>query len=221
MHKNQIHKPPSSTRGLQNGMWCLKGKAAVLQAVRLPGGLHRSRRHGMTPSVQKLGQFTWNLWMPSFIFPDRCMQNCEQFHANFLTSPGAFMVEEDAVHSKEIVGLSEVHHNPVGIQLCCPYKHNLKTSQLPALLVHSSDRHTYTSHTQGEVHKSAVKCVRIWFILYTCHILYGKNIQPIKQQLNRKMPLFCAASELARKHLGTFSLVFLCTLKCSTFSFTI
>lgn len=38
----------------------------------------------------------------------------------FLTSPGAFVIEEDAVHSKEIVGLSEVHHNPVGIQFCCP-----------------------------------------------------------------------------------------------------
>lgn len=61
---------------------------------------------------------------------------------DFLTSPGAFVIEEDAVHCKEIVGLSEVHHNPVGIQFCCSYKNNFKALCISPLLVHSSDRHT-------------------------------------------------------------------------------
>lgn len=37
----------------------------------------------------------------------------------FLTSPGTFMVEENPIHSKEIIGLPEVHHNPISIQFCC------------------------------------------------------------------------------------------------------
>ena len=33
------------------------------------------------------------------------------------TSPGALVVEEDSVDGKHVVGLAEVHHDPVGIQL--------------------------------------------------------------------------------------------------------
>lgn len=106
-----------------------------------------SRRRVMTPSLQNFGKSKWNLWMHCYIFLVRCMQSWEQFHMDFLTSPGAFVVEEDAVHSKEIVGLSEVHHNPVGIQFCCPYKNNFEVLRISALLVHSSDRHTYTCLT--------------------------------------------------------------------------
>lgn len=102
-----------------------------------------SRLRVTTPSLQNFGKFKWNLWMHCFIFPVTCTQSWEQFHIDFLTSPGAFVIEEDAIHSKEIVGLSEVHHNPVGIQFCCPYKNNFKALHISALLVHSSDRHTY------------------------------------------------------------------------------
>lgn len=35
----------------------------------------------------------------------------------WLTSSWALMVEEDPVDSEHVVGLSEVHHNPVGVQL--------------------------------------------------------------------------------------------------------
>lgn len=52
-----------------------------------------------------------------------------------------------------------------------------------------------------------------------CQILYRKKVQPNKQQLNGKILIFCAASELARKHQGTFILAFLCTLKHSVFFF--
>lgn len=34
-----------------------------------------------------------------------------------LTSPRALVVEEDPVDSEQVVGLSEVHHDPVGIEL--------------------------------------------------------------------------------------------------------
>lgn len=37
-----------------------------------------------------------------------------------LTSPWALMVEKDAVDREEIVGLPEIHHYPVGIQLSRP-----------------------------------------------------------------------------------------------------
>jgi len=70
------------------------------------------------------------------------------------------MIEEDAVHSKKIVGLSEVHHNPVGIQFCCPYKNNLKALLIPAVLTAQTDTHT-SSRTQSEVHISTRECVRI------------------------------------------------------------
>lgn len=78
---------------------------------------------------------------------------------DFLTSPGAFVIEEDAIHSKEIVGLSEVHHNPVGIEFCCSYKNNFEVLHISTVLVHSSDRHTHLSHTQ--VHISTAECIRI------------------------------------------------------------
>lgn len=97
--------------------------------------------------------------MHCFIFPVRCTQSWEQFHMDFLTSPGAFVIEEDAIHSKEIVGLSEVHHNPVGIEFCCSYKNNFEVLHISTVLVHSSDRHTHLSHTQ--VHISTAECIRI------------------------------------------------------------
>lgn len=34
-----------------------------------------------------------------------------------LTSPRALVVKEDPIDRKHVVGLSEVHHNPVGVQL--------------------------------------------------------------------------------------------------------
>lgn len=114
---------------------------------------------------------------------------------DFLTSPGAFVIEEDAVHCKEIVGLSEVHHNPVGIQFCCSYKKNFKALCISSLLVHSSDRHTYTSHI-----RKVKSTFQQWSAFefdsypYMCHIPYGKNNQLNKQQLNGKILLFCAAS---------------------------
>lgn len=62
--------------------------------------------------------------MHCIIFPIRYAQTQEQLYTDFLTSPGTFMIEENAIHSKEIVGFSEVHHNPVGIQFCCTCKNN-------------------------------------------------------------------------------------------------
>lgn len=38
---------------------------------------------------------------------------------HLLTSPWALVVEENAVDGEEIIGLSEVHHDPVGIELGC------------------------------------------------------------------------------------------------------
>lgn len=38
------------------------------------------------------------------------------FHSG-LTSSGALVVKEDPVDSEHVVGLSEVHHDPVGIEL--------------------------------------------------------------------------------------------------------
>lgn len=35
-----------------------------------------------------------------------------------LTSPRALVVEEDPVDGEHVVGLSEVHHDPVGVELC-------------------------------------------------------------------------------------------------------
>lgn len=163
-------------------------------------GCIKRREQVMTPLIQNPGKFKWNLCMPCFIFPDRCMQSFEQFQVNFLTSPGAFVVEEDAVHSKEIVGLSEVHHNPVGIQFCCPYKHNFKILQLSALLRQLRQTHIHTALAH-KVKSANQQWSALEFDSFPmCHILYEKNIQPNKQQLNRKMFLFCSASELARKH---------------------
>lgn len=104
----------------------------------LPQAKHRQAQH--------FGKFKWNLWMHCFIFPVRCTQIQEQFYMDFLTSPGTFMIEEDAIHSKEIVGLSEVHHNPVGIQFCCPYKNNWRRYiHLLHLCTHTyRHRHIYT-----------------------------------------------------------------------------
>ena len=36
------------------------------------------------------------------------------------TSPGALVVEEDAVHCEQVVRLPEVHHDPVRVELRCP-----------------------------------------------------------------------------------------------------
>lgn len=41
-----------------------------------------------------------------------CMSCCE------LTSPRALVVKEDPVASKHVVGLSKVHYDPVGVELC-------------------------------------------------------------------------------------------------------
>lgn len=39
-----------------------------------------------------------------------------------LTSPRALVVKEDPVDSKHVVGLSKVHHDPVGIELCSTWE---------------------------------------------------------------------------------------------------
>lgn len=80
------------------------------------------------------------------IFPTRYTQGWNQFHTAFLTSSGALMIEEDAIHSKEIVGFSEIHHNPVGIEFCCPCKKILKCYCMKAWLIDRSDTHKSLSH---------------------------------------------------------------------------
>lgn len=95
------------------------------------------------------------------IFLIRYMQSWKQFHIDFLTSSGALVIEEDAIHSKEIVGFPEVHHNPVGIQFCCPCKSNFEALLYKCLALHSSDTHTSLCHMQGEVHISAAECFSI------------------------------------------------------------
>lgn len=124
-----------------------------------------------TPSPQHFGKFKWNLRMHCFIFPVRCTQIQEQFYMDFLTSPGTFMIEENAIHSKEIVGLSEVHHNPVGIQFCCPYKNNLRRYihllHLCTAQTHTqtdTDTYAHLSYMQGEGHVSTTECARIRLI---------------------------------------------------------
>lgn len=93
------------------------------------------------------------------------------FYMDFLTSPGTFMIEENAIHSKEIVGLSEVHHNPVGIQFCCPYKNNLRRYihllHLCTAQTHiqtDTDTYAHLSYMQGEGHVSTTECARIRLI---------------------------------------------------------
>lgn len=44
-----------------------------------------------------------------------------------LTSSWALMVEEDAVDSKHVVGLSEVYHDPVGIELSSTWEERRTT----------------------------------------------------------------------------------------------
>lgn len=144
-------------------LWDCHMSATLNTVCWLPQAKHRQAQH--------FGKFKWNLWMHCFIFPVRCTQIQEQFYMDFLTSPGTFMIEEDAIHSKEIVGLSEVHHNPVGIQFCCPYKNNLRCyiHQLHLCTAQThmqTDTGTYThlSSMQGEGHVSATECARIWLI---------------------------------------------------------
>lgn len=103
-----------------------------------------SRLQVMTPSLQNSGKFKWDLWMHCSIFPIRYTQSWKRFHMDFLTSSGALMIEEDAVHSKEIVGFSEVHHNPVGIQFCCPCKNNFEALLYKCLAHTSIQTHTHT-----------------------------------------------------------------------------